>query len=286
MSVDVSTLSVVDLSTLTITGAAFAADVAEVVTEVKVDEAAASVPQLTLTVKDDGFALLSKVWTVGARIAYLGRSWEGAGASTRRGEDGVVLHTFTARSLFGRALRTDVKVGARHKVSPSAFVAARAKSAGGKAITQASNARAFIGQRGGTRKQTSLDVIADLAGDLGWSWCLRDDVLLFGSRYWAWQGGPSPAQTWPLAYDADGLLDVDLAADADDTANVAEGSLRLARGVLDNVRPWDRLTLAGFGPYSGTWLVESVEISGDPDEPVRIDIAQPRKPTPRKAATS
>ena len=273
-----------DVTSLRIAGSTNVADVLAVLTAMDLDASAGEVPQLTLTVSDDAGTLLRRpgILSTGAAVQWRGRDWQVASIATRAGDDNTIRHEFAARAPLARALRSKTDPGIRQGISPSAWVAAKVKGA----VTQPSNPRKVIGQRGGKRAQRTLDVIADLASDLDWSWCVRDGLLLFASRKWVLDTGPAPTKFWDLRFDAEGLLDLDLAIDEDDDVNRASGSVRLAYDAGIDIQPWDRIRLTGAGRYDGPWLVEAVRASGDTTEPVELDLAWPRKPSPQKARTT
>lgn len=273
-----------DVTSLRIAGSTNVADVLAVLTAMDLDASAGEVPQLTLTVSDDAGTLLRRpgILSTGAAVQWRGRDWQVASIATRAGDDNTIRHEFAARAPLARALRSKTDPGIRQGISPSAWVAAKVKGA----VTQPSNPRKVIGQRGGKRAQRTLDVIADLASDLDWSWCVRDGLLLFASRKWVLDTGPAPTKFWDLRFDAEGLLDLDLAIDEDDDVNRASGSVRLAYDAGIDIQPWDRIRLTGAGRYDGPWLVEAVKASGDTTEPVELDLAWPRKPSPQKARTT
>lgn len=273
-----------DIASLRIAGSKNVADVTDVLTAITLDMAAGEVPQLTLTVSDDAGALLRRpgVLSTGAVVQWRGRDWQIASIASRAGSDNTIQHEFSARSPLGRKLRAPSTGGIRQNISPSAWVTAKVPTA----VTQPSNPRKVIAQRDGKRAERTLDVIADLASDLGWSWCLRDGRLIFASRKWVLDEGPAPTRHWALRFDSDGLLELDLAIDEDDDANRASGSLTLAYAAGIDIQPWDRIKLTGAGRYSGDWLVESVKASGDMTDPITVDIAWPRKAVPQKARTT
>lgn len=277
-----------DTASLSIAGRSNVADVLEALTAISVDTSAGEVPQLTLTISDDAGTLLRRpgILTTGAAVQWRGRDWQVASIATRAGDDNTIQHEFAARAPLARALRNKVDPSIRHGLSPSQWVTATVKATKGIAVCQPSNPRQVIGQRGGKRAQRTLDVIADLASDLDWSWCVRDGLLLFASRKWVLDTGPAPTKLWDLRFDAEGLLDLDLAIDEDDDANRASGSVRLAYDAGIDIQPWDRIRLTGAGRYDGPWLVEAVKASGDTTEPVELDLAWPRKPSPQKARTT
>ena len=277
-----------DIASLSIDGRGFSADVLDALTAITRDDAAESVSQLNLTVSDDQARLLARpgLLSTGAVVAWRGRSWQIASVSTRAGDDNTIQHEFSARAPLARALRQKIDPSVRHGISPSAWVAAKVKAASGRAVCQPSNPRAVIGQRGGTKRQRTLDVIADLASDLGWSWCVRDGVLIFASRLWALNAKPAPTVAWPVAFDSEAIIDLDLAIDEDDDANRASGGMSLAYDAAADIAPWDRITLTKAGRYSGDWLVDSVKVSGEAGSAVVLDLSWPLKPSPGKARTT
>lgn len=277
-------MSALDVASLMIAGAKATAAVTDVLTGIDLDAQAGAVAQLSLTLADPDRALLRDpgILVEGAAITWRRQVWQVAAATVRLGSDNTLEHRVDARSPLARALRKDVKTTARQGVSPSAWVTARVKAAGGKAICQPSNARGFIGQKGKTQRQTTLDVIADLAGDLGWSWVERDGLLVFASAFWAWESSFATATTWDIALTAEAVIEADLSIDADDRNAAATGGMSLAWQAASNIAPWDRIRLTGAGRYSGLWLVDGVKVSGDPSKPVQVELTQPRKPVARK----
>lgn len=280
-----------DVASLRINGSKAGGDLLAALVSIDLDAAADQVAQLTLTVSDDAAALLARpgLLSTGASVSWRGADWEVSSVATNAPDDNTIEHAFSAREPLARALRRKIKPSVRQGISPSAWVAAAVKGTtdvpGVKAVVAPSNARPVIGQRGGNRPQRTLDVIADLASDLDWSWCVRGKTLYFGSRKWALDTAPAGTKTWPVTFRSGALLNLDLAIDEDDDANLGSGELSLAFDAAPTIQPWDRIALTGAGRYSGTWLVESVKVSGEPGDAIELSLAWPRKPSPRKART-
>jgi hypothetical protein len=276
-----------DLDAITLAGGKLTADIVDAVTEVKIDYSTDTVAQLTLTVSDAKAVLPAVLLTAGTALTWLGEPWQVAARSSVYGSDATLLRTFTARSALARALRRRYKATVEKKVSPSQWVTGRATTAGGRVTCQASAKQSTIAQPSGRDRQSDLDVIANLASDLQWSWVEWDGRLFFGSRHWAWQTGPT-GRSWPVTWIRDETTDVlsaDLAVDDDDTDNAVTGTLELPYRFGRKVRPWDRLQPTGLG-VSGLLLVEQVSITADGASPVQVQVSQPRPPAKKAGSSS
>jgi hypothetical protein len=186
---------------------------------------------------------------------------------------------------LAKRLRRTVNVRSTRKVSPSEWVTRTVVGAGGRAVVQRSPRRGEITQGDGV---TEWDMLAGLASDVGWSFVEYGGVVLFGSRHWAWSGGPNRpawAVTWGTSPATD-VLDATLSQTSDDPDNTAVGSVRLPwnRGVL--LQPWDTVELSGLGRWDGVWLVEQVSAATDGISAVDVQLSQPRKPPAGTKSTS
>lgn len=276
-----------DLTAVTLASGTLTADVADAVTEVTLDYGTDTVAQLTITVTDPKAALPRSLTTPGTALTWQGEPWQIAARSSAYGSDATLLRTFTARSTLARALRRRYKASAEKKVSPTDWVTRRVIQASGRATCQPSAKQGTIAQPSGRDRQSDLDVIANLASDLQWSWVEWGGRLFFGSRHWAWQTGPT-GRTWPVTWRRDDTTDAltaDLTEDDDDTDNYLTGSLELPYRFGKKVRPWDRLQTAGLG-VPGLLLVEQVQITADGTSNVRIQVAQPRPPAKKAGSSS
>ena len=282
-----SSLATIDVGTLAIAGRSASARLAEVLVSMTLDASAGSVAQLSITAKDEGSAL-SSLATTGTAVTWQGQAWMVGSVTRSRGSDNVVLVTMECRSTLAKRLRQQYRPSAESKVSPSQWVARRVRSAGGVAVCQPSAKQSTIAQMGGNDRQSVLDVIASLAGDLGWEWSETAGRLLFGSRHWAWGGGPAGQRTWPVSWatspDSD-ALSIELTSDDDDTDNARSGTIAVPYASGVRMRPWDRISLAGAGIDDGTYLVDSLSITADLVTPVSVQVSRPRRPA-KKAGSS
>lgn len=276
-----------DLTTVTLAGSKLTADLSDAITTVTVEYGTGTVAQLVLTVVDSAKALAgSPLLTPGTAMTWQQDRWQVAGRTSSRGSDDTLLHTFTARSTLARGLRRRYQASAEKKVSPSQWVTRRVAKAGGQAVCQASAKQGTIAQPSGSDRQSDLDVIANLASDLEWTWVEWGGRLFFGHRHWAWQTAPT-GRTWPVTWGVDPSTDAlasEFTWDDDDTENAISGSVDLPNGYGTLIRPWDRLLLTGFGAVA-TVLVEQVSITADGTSPVQVQVAQPRPPA-KKAGSS
>ena len=274
---------------LRVSSAKLRADLADTVTAIALDYAPGQVAELSITAADptgrlDGSPLAALGTTV-TRSDEPGAEWEVGSIDAVYGAG--ITWTYRCRSRLAKNLRQTFKVGAEVKVSPTEWVTKRVKAAGGTTVAQPSSKRVAIGQGGKEDRQSSLDIIGSLAGELEWAWVETDNVFYFGDPYWALQGGPG-LPLWPVTWKAtprsDALaLSVNLSDDDTETAGSADISLPNAYG--RRLRPWHRVRLDGLGRYSGIWLVDSVSWSDDDYTPVDISCRRPRKPAKKGGST-
>jgi hypothetical protein len=263
------------------------ASVAQLIDSVRFDASTASVAQLTLVSHDPDLALSkSKLADIGATVKWqfggLTSLWD---ISTVDVEAAESLVTIAARSMLAKRLRRRVKVRSARKVTPSEWVKRVVEGAGGNAVVQKSSQRGEIAQGDGV---TEWDMITSLADDLGWSWVEYGGVVLFGSRHWAWSGGPKRplwTVTWGDSPRTD-ALDINVSQTSDDPDNVAVGSVVLPwnRGMM--LQPWDCLEVSGLGRWDGVYLVESVTATTDGISAVEVQVAMPQAPAPDRGTKS
>ena len=276
-----------DLDTVTLAGGRLKADLTDAITEVTIDYSTGSVAQLVIAAADVAAITGSALMRPGTTLTWQDDPWQVGGRTTIRGSDNTVLHRFTARSTLARGLRKTYKASAETKVSPSQWVARRVLQAGGRATCQPSSRQSTIAQTSGRDRQSTLDVIANLASDLEWSWTEWGGRLLFGSRYWAWQTGPT-GRSWAVTWGKDEATDAlssEVTVDDDDTENYVTIALELPYRYGKRIRPWDRIQLNGFG-VEATVLVEQVSITADGTTPVRVEASQPRPPAKKAGSSS
>ena len=279
-----------DSTSLTISGGKVSADLEQVLTGLTLDAGAGSVAQLVVTASDvNGIIAKSGLMSTGTTVTWQGQPWQVGGRATERGSDNSVIHEFTCRSTLARKLRRTYKASAEKKVSPSQWVTRRVAAAGGTAICQPSSKQGTIAQTSGDRRESELDVIANLAGDLDWTWVEWGGRLWFGSRYWAWQGNAAGQRTWPVTWGKDPASDAiasSLAVDDDDIESRVSGSITVPYRLGVKMRPWDRISLAGHGRDNGMYLVEKVTFSADTSTPISIDVAVPNRPSKKSGSSS
>ncbi len=263
------------------------ASVEQVVDEVRLDCGTESVAQLTLASHDPDLKLArSALADIGTTVQWrLGEASSLWDISTVDVAAADALVTVAARSLLAKRLRRRVTVRSARKVSPSVWVRRIVQGAGGDAVVQKSSSRGEISQGDGV---SEWDMLASLASDLGWSWVEYGGVVYFGSRHWAWSGGPKLPH-WEITWGRDertDALDVTMSQTSDDTDNDAVGSVSLPwwPGVL--MRPWHTIDLSGLGRWNGVYLIEQVTAGTDGISAVEVQVTQPRKPAPDTGTTS
>ena len=281
--VTVSERKRLDLGDFVLIGEKRNAALDELISSVRVSWASEQVAELELVSHDIGGKLVadSKLGQLGSTMNYVGNRWQMAAIDAVYGVDDVEW-TFRARSDVARKLRKSLKVGAERKVSPSDWVRKRVRDAGGSAVVQKSSKTGLIAQG---NDQTTLDVIGDLAQQLGWSWTESGQKFVFGSRYWAWKNGPLSTYrlTWNMSEETDALTATATLTE-DDSIQKAELQITLPYAQGARLRPWNRLRAHGFGRFDGMWLVESVDVTRDHVSPVDVRLIVPRKVAPQPAA--
>ena len=259
------------------------------VTEVALDFQTGSVAELTITAADptnvlDGSPIASLGTTVTMTDDPAG-SWE-VGSIDAVYAAGITW-TYRCRSKLAKNLRTRFKTGAEVKVSPTEWVTRRVKEAGGTVVAQPSQKRVAIGQGGKQDRQSVLDVIGNMAGELEWAWVEHGNTFYFGDPYWALQGGTG-LPTWPVTWKsnpASDALAMSVNLSDDDTETAGTLDLSLPNGYGRRVRPWHRIQLKDAGRYSGTWLVDSVSYRDDDVSAVDVSCSLPRKPAKKGGST-
>jgi hypothetical protein len=265
-----------------IAGNKLRADLSDVITEIALDFQAGSVAELALTAADptgrlDGSPLAALGTTVTMTDDPQG-SWEVGSIDAVYGAG--IVWTYRCRSKLAKNLRQRFKTSAETKVSPTEWVTRKVREAGGRTIAQPSQKRIAIGQGGKQDRQSVLDVIGDLAGELEWAWVEHGGVLYFGDPYWALTGGPR-LPTWPVTWKKNPASDataLQVNLSDDDTESRGTLDLTLPHAYGRRVRPWHRIQLADVGRYSGTWLVQSVSYLDDDVSLVDVSCTLPRKP--------
>lgn len=273
---------------LRVAGKKIKAELAEVVNEVAVDYATDSLSELKVVAADPTQRLVrTQLATFNTEVTLDDEKWSvGSVEATFAGDEQSTI-TIAARSPLARRLRRRYKVSDTKKVSPSQWVTARVKSAGGVAVCQPSSKQLDISQRGGDQRQSELDVIGDLAGELEWSWTEHSNTFYFGSRHWAWKGGAS-TPTWRVTWkksDATDAVTMTWSVSDDNAEDFANLDMELPYLAGERLRPWHRLLLSGAGIADGVWLIDSVAVKHDGVSRVVIAASQPRKPSPKPGSS-
>jgi hypothetical protein len=261
-----------DAETFTLTGKTFTAGLTGAVTSIGLDLAPEQVAQLTLTVTDPALQL-ADVDMRGAVLGWDDTDWD---LSAVRLAAAATAHTLAARSKLARRMRRTYRVVGSHKTTPGQWITRWVTGLGGRAIVEASTARAVLPE---STDQSLWDAMSGLCSDLGWSFVEYGGLVRAGSRWWA-AHNPDLTVTWPLTWREDpvtDLLDADLALSSDDPDNTGTATVQLRRDQVLRIRPWHLARLTGLGIYDGTWLIETVQIPDDPTEPAGVTMAKPRK---------
>lgn len=272
-----------------IAGKKVAAEVSEFITDMTLDFSPGQVAELSISVADptgrlDGSPLAALGTTVTMTDDPAG-SWE-VGSIDAVYSAGITW-TYRCRSKLAKNLRVKFKAGAEVKVSPTDWVSRRVKEAGGKVVAQPSQKRVAIGQGGKQDRQSVLDVIGTLAGELEWEWVEHGNTLYFGDPYWALTGGPK-LPTWPVTWKsnpASDALAMSVNLSDDDTETRGSLDLSLPNAYGRRLRPWHRVQLKDAGRYSGVWLVDSVSYRDDDYSAVDVSCSLPRKPAKKGGST-
>jgi hypothetical protein len=265
------------------------AQLADVITDIALDFGSGQVAELTITAADPiGLLDDTPIADLGTSVTMTddpAGSWEVGSIDAAYGAG--ITWTYRCRSKLAKNLRVRFKTGAEVQVSPTDWVKRRVKEAGGRTVAQPSSKRVAIGQGGKQDRQSVLDVIGNLAGELEWAWVEHGNTLYFGDPYWALTGGPG-LPTWPVTWKSDPASDalamaVNLSDDDTEAAGTLDVTLPNAYG--RQLRPWHRIQLQDAGRYSGLWLVTSVSYRDDNYSAVDISCLRPRKPAKKGGST-
>lgn len=261
------------------------ADLTEIITGISVEYTTDSVAELTLDLIDAQERIVTGGSALGGnRVTFDGQPWQVGGVEANLVEAGAQM-ALRCRDPLAKKLRKTYRTSAEKKVSPSAWVTTRVRKAGGTARVQPSSKRGTIAQ---SKSQSALEVIADLAGELEWSWTSYEGTFLFASRYYAWQGKLPGLPTWAVTWKKSPSTDAVAAswADSDDnTENLAELDVELPYAYGARMRPWHRIASTVPGAR-GTYLIESVSITHDGVSPVQVRATKPKKPSPKPGSSS
>lgn len=273
---------------LRVAGKKLKAELAEVVIELTADYAIDSLGELRVVAADPAQRLVkTPLANFNTQVTLDDEKWSVGAFEAAFSGDELSTVTIAARSPLARRLRRRYKVSDTKKVSPSQWVTARVKAAGGKAVCQTSNKELDISQRGGNQRQSELDVIGNLASELDWSWAEHSNTFYFGSRHWAWKGGagtPTWRVTWKTV-EATDALSMSWTVSDDNAEDFANLDLELPYQAGQRLRPWHRIQLRGAGVADGIWLVDSVAVTHDGVSSVAVTASQPRKPSPKKGSS-
>lgn len=272
-----------------IAGSKIAAQLTETVTEIALDFSTGTVAELAITAADPtGVLDASPLAALGTTVTMTDDpqgSWEVGSIDAVYGAG--ITWTYRCRSKLAKNLRQRFKIGAETKVSPTEWVTRKVREAGGKTVAQPSQKRIAIGQGGKQDRQSTLDVIGSLAGELEWDWVEHTNTFYFGDPYWALTGGPG-LPTWPVTWKKDpasDALEMQVNLSDDDTESRGTLDLILPHAFGRRLRPWHRISLRDAGRYSGTWLVQSVSYLDDDVSTVDVSCTLPRKPAKKGGST-
>lgn len=219
----------------------------------------------SLILKGDLITLEDRIYQVGRRErTYL----PGGGVD-------VLLH---CRSKLAKGMRTEFVVRSTKKVSPTDWVIAAVRDAGGEVIAQASTTVEAISQRGGAERTSTLKVIADLASKLGWEWSEANGIVTFASGFaiLTEQVPGIKIARFTLAGNEDFT-----SWDSDDSNEAAAGAtLTLPPGT--RLDPLQLVKLTGADDDSGNWLVSSVTTNLKEEVGVKVELTQPRRPVAKR----
>ena len=272
-----------------IAGKRVAANLTDFITDIALDFSAGTVAELSLTVADPTGRLnntpLAALGTTVTMTDDPQGAWEVGSIDAVYGPG--ITWTYRCRSKLAKNLRQRFKMSAEVKVSPTEWVTRKVREAGGTTIAQPSQKRVAIGQAGKQDRQSVLDVIGSLAGELEWEWVEHGGRFYFGDPHWALTGGPR-LPTWPVTWKKDPRSDaMEMAVNLSDDDTESRGSLDLTlpHAYGRRLRPWHRIQLRDAGRYSGIWLVQSVSYSDDDVSTVEVSCNLPRKPAKKGGST-
>jgi hypothetical protein len=260
-------------------GAKLTEHVASAVTSGNVSLSTSEVSQITLTLEDPGDRLrASGLFDVRGSLDYLDLKFVIAALETVD-VDGVPGLTVTGRSLGAHKLRTARGRHTWRGISYSTLATIEGKRAKLRVVVEPSAKRRTITRGADDAGQSTWDVLADGARQLGYLLFEAAGVLYFGRP------------TWLLARQAERTMIYARRSEhlrsrpscrrtIDDPARAATVDLELGGELGDYLRPGGRLALYQEPGFSGTYIIDSVDIPLDDESSVAVSCSTAINPEP------
>lgn len=251
------------------------------------------VSQVDLDIKDSDFDLLrSGLFTAGSTFRFQDERLEVAVVET----GGTISPTLKikARSKGVQILKREKGAKIWKDLSPTDLVKSTARRVGLGVVAQSSPSRAEIARTGadgtGEEAESMWALLRDLAAQEGYILFEARSTLYFGEPTWLMANAQ---QVWNLGFpDRPGKGAGDIYSmtipvcrrSSNDEDDAVELSFTLPFSVGIQVRPGDAVNLTGMPSFTGTYLINSVDITLDGRTPVSVSAGTPIDPEPRDTA--
>jgi hypothetical protein len=259
------------------------------VSEVTIDMGVGQVTELSFTIEDPGFKILSTgVFDINTKVTYKGLQLSIAVVETGAG-GGLGGFTIRCRPEIVNKLKKRRGKLVLNNLSPSTFVSREVKAVGGKIVTQPSPKRSRIArdvpQKGESYDPTSFPstwtTMQRLADELGYLMYEVGGTIYFGKPTWLVGNTPKVNVVW---YPENGKEPYSIPEFRQSVDNEdIELSLELPIEKSGSVFPGYGITLTGFPKYAGTYFINNVTYPLVGPGTVTVSASTIKNPEPQKA---
>jgi hypothetical protein len=259
------------------------------VTEVTVDLSTSQVTELSFTIEDPAFKILSTgVFDIDTKVTYKGLKLKVAVIETGAG-GGIGGLTVRCRPEIVATLKKRRGKFIMRNVSPTQFIKSEVSAANGKFIGQDSQTKSTISrdvaQRGESYDPASFPstwtTMQRLADEIGFLMYEVAGTIYFGKPTWLVDKLPKVQTEWYPENNKEpySIPEFRQSIDNEDV----EVSLELPISKAGSVYPGQGLVLSGFPKYAGTYLINNVTYPLVGPGTVSVSASTIRNPEPQKA---
>lgn len=277
------------LDQLLFRGKRLLSNVIDQVADVTVDMAVSQITELTFTIEDPGFKILSSnVFDINTKVTYKGLKLIIAVVETNPG-GGLGGFTIRCRPEIVSKLKKRQGKLVLNNISPTAFVIREVKAAGGNIVAQPSSTRSRIArdvpQKGESydtaSKPSTWTTMQRLADELSYLMYEVAGTIYFGKPTWLVENTPKVNVVW---YPDNGKEPYSIPEFRQSIDNEdVELSLELPIERAGDVLPGYGITLTGFPKYAGTYFINNVTYPLIGPGTVTVSASTIKDPEPQKA---
>lgn len=276
------------IDSVTIKGRRLLSGVIESVTGVELDLSTNEVSQMSITVEDPGFEVLkSGFFDVGSAVNYKGLQLVVSVLETSSG-GGMGGLTVQCRPKAVSALKKLRAPKVMRNASPTAYVLAECKSAGVRAVAQASKPRARIARDQPEPGQTydaaatpsAWTTMQRLAGELGYALYEAKGVVYFGKPTWLVARQPKVQVQWYPANGKEPYSIPEFRRSEDSTDVEVRVELPLDRA--DDFAPGYGISFPSFPKFAGTYFITNVNYPLIGPGKVSVSASTVKNPEPQR----